>query len=322
MQIFDDQSKNMIMDWAQSLKNQIKIKLITTEHVETNQFVNFTKKFTEATSELTIDSEKGEKDLPYFQLKENIKYCALPLSRELKPFLEALSQINNHQVKLAEPIIKSLDKINIPVSLKLYIALECPHCPNVVRTIIPMAMICENLHLQIIDGTLFPETAQKDGVMSAPCLILDDDFRWTGEVKAQEIVEIITTRDPSQLSAATLKNILEEGDATWIAKQMMEKGEIFDGFIKLLLHEIWSVRLGAMVIVEELAETDPKLAEKICPQLTALFDKKDIPVQGDILYVLGEAGNSETKNWINNKIATLEHQDLIDAANDAMETLN
>ncbi len=322
MQIFDEQSKNMIMDWAQSLKNQIKIKLITTEHVETNQFINFTKKITDTASKLTVDSEKGEKDLPYFQLKENIKYCALPLSRELEPFLKALSQINNHQVKLAEPIIKSLDKINIPVSLKLYIALECPHCPNVVRTIIPMAMICENLHLQIIDGTLFPETAQKDGVMSAPCLILDDYFRWTGEVTAQEIIEIITNRDPSQLSATTLKNILEQGDASWIARQMMEKGEIFDGFIKLLLHETWSVRLGAMVIVEELAETNPKLAAKLCPELIALFDKKDIPVQGDILYVLGEAGNSETKKWINNKIDTFEHQDLIDAANDALEALD
>ncbi len=322
MQIFDEQSKNMIMDWAQSLKNQIKIKLITTEHVETNQFINFTKKFTETTSRLTVDSEKGENDLPCFLLKKNIKYSALPLSKELEPFLEALSHINNHEVKLAEPILQRLDKINIPVNLKLYIALECPHCPNVVRTIIPMAMICENLHLQIIDGTLFPETAQKDGVMSAPCLILDDDFRWTGEVKAQEIIEIIINRDPSQLSAASLKNILEQGDASWIARQMMEKGEIFDGFIKLLLHETWSVRLGAMVIVEELAETDPKLAAKLCPDLITLFDKKDIPVQGDILYVLGEAGNSETKKWINNKIDTLEHQDLIDAANDALETLN
>ena len=73
MQIFDDQSKNMIMDWAQSLKNQIKIKLITKEHVENNQFINFTKKITDTASELTIDSEKGEKDLPYFQLNENIK---------------------------------------------------------------------------------------------------------------------------------------------------------------------------------------------------------------------------------------------------------
>ena len=322
MQIFDEQSKNMIMDWAQSLKNQIKIKLITTEHVETNQFINFTRKFTETASRLTVDSEKGENDLPYFLLKKNIKYSALPLSKELEPFLEALSHINNHEVKLAEPIMQSLEKIDIPVNLKLYIALECPHCPNVVRTIIPMAMICENLHLQIIDGTLFPETAQKDGVMSAPCLILDDDFRWTGEVTAQEIIEIIINRDPSQLSATSLKNILEQGDASWIARQMMEKGEIFTGFIKLLLHETWSVRLGAMVIVEELAETDPKLAAKLCPELIDIFDRKEIPVQGDILYVLGETGNSETKKWINNKIATLKHQDLIDAANDALETLN
>ncbi len=322
MQIFDEQSKKIIMDWAQPLKNQIKIKLITTDHAETNQFINFTKKIGATASKLIIESKKGEKDLPCFQLKENIKYCALPLSRELEPFLEALSQINNHHVKLAEPIMQNLEKIDIPVNLKLYIALECPHCPNVVRTVIPMAMICENIHLQIIDGTLFPETAQKDRVMSAPCLILDDDFRWTGEVTAQEIIEIIINRDPSQLSATSLKNILEQGDASWIAKQMMEKGEIFTGFITLLLHETWSVRLGAMVIVEELVETDPKLAAKLCPELIALFDKKAVPVQGDILYVLGETGNSETKKWINNKIATLEHQDLIDAANDALETLN
>jgi len=321
MQIFDEQSKKRIMNWAQPLENPIKIALITTDHAETNQFINFTKKIGNTASKLIIESKKDEKDLPFFQLKENIKYCALPLSKELEPFLEALSHINNHEVKLAEPIMQSLENIDIQVTLKLYIALECPHCPNVVRTVIPMAMICENIHLQIIDGALFPETAQKDSVMSAPCLILDDDFRWTGEVTAREIIEIIINRDPSQLSATSLKNILEQGDASWISRQMMEKQKIFDGFIKLLLHETWSVRLGAMVIVEELAETDPKLAANLCPELIAIFDRKDIPVQGDILYVLGETGNSETKKWINNKIATLEHQDLIDAANDALEAL-
>jgi len=321
MQIFDEQSKKMIMDWDQLLKNPVKISLITTDHAETNQFINFTKKIEDTASKLIVESKKSENDLPCFQLKENINYCALPLSKELEPFLEALSHINNDEVKLAEPIMQSLEKIDIPVNLKLYIALECPHCPNVVRTVIPIAMICENIHLQIIDGTLFPETAQKDNVMSAPCLILDDDFRWTGEVTAQEIIKIIINRDPSQLSATSLKNILEQGDASWIARQMMEKQKIFDGFIQLLLHETWSVRLGAMVIVEELAETDPKLAAKLCPELIDIFDRKEIPVQGDILYVLGETGNSETKKWINNKIATLEHQDLIDAANDALETL-
>ncbi len=133
---------------------------------------------------------------------------------------------------------------------------------------------------------------------------------------------MITDRDPSQLSASTLKNIIEQGDASWIAKKMIEQEKIFNGFIKLLLHEIWSVRLGAMVIVEELVETHPELAAKLCPELIALFDTKDVPVQGDIFYVLGEAGSSETKKWITNKITTLEHQDLIDAANDALDTLD
>jgi hypothetical protein len=329
MQNFDEHTTNLIHGWEKSQQHQanqknqadlINIKLTTSDHAESSQFINFTNNFTKNTSKVIFESAKEKKDLPGFQIKDNITYSALPLSRELEPFLEALSQINNDQTKLSDSILQSLDQIDIPVNLKLYIALECPHCPNVVRTLIPLAMTCKNIHLHIIDGTLFPETAQKDGVMSAPCLILDDDFRWTGDVSVREIIAMIIDRDPSQLSAATLKNIVEQGDASWITGQMIEKKKIFDGFIKLLLHEVWSVRLGAMVIVEELAEADPELAVKICPRLIELFDSKDVPVKGDILYVLGEAGNNETQKWIKNKLATLEHKDLIDAANDAITT--
>ena len=157
--------------------------------------------------------------------------------------------------------------------------------------------------------------------MSAPCLILDDDFRWTGSVPAQEIVKMITSRDPSQLSAKTLKTILEQGDAAWIARQMVKKKKIFDAFIKLLVHETWSVRLGAMVVIEELVETDPDIAALLCPPLIDLFDGKDIPIQGDILYALGEAGDRKTKKWISEKLPKLEHQDLIDAAAEALDSL-
>jgi hypothetical protein len=326
MPIFDPQSKALIQNWDQTIEKQIKIKLITTDHAEDNQFVNFIDQLANMTSHLVIESKKGEKNLPGFLLKENITYSALPLGKELEPFLEALSQINGkHNMlsipPLSKPIRQTLDKIDIPVRLKLYIALECPHCPNVVRTVIPLALNCSNINLHIIDGSLFPETAQKDIVMSAPCLILDDDFRWTGSVPAQEIVKMITSRDPSQLSAETLKTILEQGDASWIAQQMIKKKKIFDGFIKLLLNETWSVRLGAMVIVEELVETEPDLAALLCPSLIDLFDGKEIPIQGDILYALGEAGDRKTEEWIKKKLPRLVRQDLIDAATEALESL-
>ena len=326
MPIFDPQSQALIQNWDQTIEKQIKIEFIATDHAEDNQFVNFIDQLVNMTSSLVIESKKGEKKLPGFLLKENITYSALPLGKELEPFLEALSQINGkHNMlsgpTLSKPIRQTLDKIDIPVRLKLYIALQCPHCPNVVRTVIPLALHCNNINLHIIDGSLFPETAQKDIVMSAPCLILDDDFRWTGSVPAQEIVKMITSRDPSQLSAETLKTILEQGDASWIAQQMIKKKKIFDGFIKLLLNETWSVRLGAMVIVEELVETEPDLAALLCPPMIDLFDGKEIPIQGDILYALGEAGDGKTKEWLEKKLPRLVHQDLIDAATEALESL-
>jgi hypothetical protein len=125
----------------------------------------------------------------------------------------------------------------------------------------------------------------------------------------------------AHLSTGTLKTILEQGDADWIARRMIEKNTIFDAFINLLLHETWSVRLGVMVVVETLAETDPELAARICPLLIHQFHGKDIPVQGDILYALGEAGDRKTMEWIKKKRIELTHTDLIDAAEEALETL-
>ncbi|WP_300460068.1 thioredoxin family protein [Desulfobacula sp.] len=326
MPIFDATSKTVILNWDQTMETPIKIKRIDTDHTENNQFINFTDQIRDTTSHLIIESEKQEKDLPGFLLKKNIFYSALPLEKELDPFLEFLSQINGSpsaaaESALSDPLRQTLDRLDIPVRLTLYIALQCPHCPAVVRTVIPLALYCSNIHLHIIDGSLFPETAQKDAVMSAPCLILEDDFRWTGGVTADEIVKMITSRDPAHLSADTLKTVLEQGDADWITRQMIEKNQIFDAFITLLIHKTWSVRLGAMVVVEALAETDPELAARICPLLIHRFPGKDIPIQGDILYALGEAGDRETMEWIKRKRIQLNHEDLMDAAEEALETL-
>jgi hypothetical protein len=191
----------------------------------------------------------------------------------------------------------------------------------VVSTIFPLAVFSDKINLHIIDGTLFPETAQRDKVMSAPCLILDNEFRWTGAVTAQEVLSMITQRDVSSLSSQTLKAILEQGDADWISQEMIQAGTIFQGFVPLLLYDTWSVRLGAMVVVESLAEENPELALKLCSPLIQAFDRSEIPVQGDILYALGETGNLGTKRWVEKRIRNLENEDLKEAAQDAIDAI-
>lgn len=340
MPLFNNSAKALIKSWNQTCDQKIHIKLILPlpsvktkadltlpDKKKTDQFTAIAVELQQLASNLLIETVNDEKERPGFELAKNIFFSAYPMEKELRPFLNALSCLNKinksdkKDLKLSKSIQNSLNQIDIPVKLKLYIALFCPHCPAMVETLVPLAFYCSQINLDIIDGSLFEQTAADDGVMSAPCLILDDHFRWTGSVAAQEIVDMITDRDPSQLSVDTLKNVMEQGDASWIAKQMILTQKIFDAFVQLLCHPTWSVRLGAMVVVEELAQDAPVLAARLCPLLINEFESKDFSVQGDILYALGEAGNESTRQWIDNKLHSFSHPDLIDAAKDAIETI-
>jgi glutaredoxin len=258
-------------------------------------------------------------DLPGFFLKKNILYSALPIERELSPFLKSLEALD--QPELGDGIQTTLNNIEVPCRLTLYIALQCPHCPEMVERLIPLAAACENIHLHIIDGSLFPEKAQEDKVMSAPCLILNDDARWTGAVAEEEILDMIINKESMDLDTKALKTILEDGRAEWITERMRSSNQLFKGFAGLLFHDTWSVRLGAMVVVETLAEEAPALCTDLEKILIDAFSSKDVPVQGDILYALGEIGTPDTRDWIAAHQAALAHEDLKDAAQDAIQSI-
>ncbi len=324
--MIDTIDRQTLFAWEKKQTRQQPLEILLTDHGKQERFESFGRSLSALAPSIRVSTSASQTSasqtpLPGFLLRENIIYSALALGRELSPFLKGLSCIQNRTPKPADPIQALLDQIHIPCDLTLYIAMQCPHCPGVVNTIFPLAAFSDKIHLQIIDGTLFPDAAQKAGVMSAPCLILDNGFRWTGAVTAEEVLSMITRRDVSLLSSQTLKTILEQGDADWISREMIQAGTLFQGFVQLLLHDTWSVRLGAMVVVESLAEERPELALKLCPLLIRAFDQNDIPVQGDILYALGETGNLETKRWVEKRIRNFENEDLKEAAQDAIDAI-
>ncbi|MCG8633017.1 MAG: thioredoxin family protein [Desulfobacterales bacterium] len=316
--MIDAAAEKTIRDWTPP--ENITISVLNADHPEQKHFKAFAGEWAGLSSAVTWTDDDQEADLPGFRLKDNITYSALPLERELPPFLSGLENLD--RPPLSPDIRKMLDRIQLPCELTLYIALQCPHCPGMVDALIPLAAYSDKIRLHIIDGSMFREQASIDKVMSAPCLILDKGFRWTGSVPETEVLSMIINRDPALLSTTTLKNILEEGDADWITEEMIRAGTIFDGFLGLILHETWSVRLGAMVVVESLAERAPDLGLKLAPMLIGRFEEQEIPVQGDILYVLGEIGDLETGAWIRACKNRIAHADLKDAADDAIDAVD
>lgn len=313
----DNMTKERIKAWTPLGRPTLGI--ANTEHPEQKKFESFARQWQEISASISWRQSSQPAALPGFFLKNNILYSALPLERELLPFLKGLDSLEKPHP--ANDIQKTLDNIKAPCRLTLYIALQCPHCPGMVERLIPLAAACEKIYLHIIDGSLFPDKAQEDKAMSAPCLILNDDTRWTGAVAEEEIVDMIVNKESMDLDTKALKTILEDGRAEWITQRMLTANRLFKGFSGLLLHETWSVRLGAMVVVEALAEKAPALCSDLEKILIEVFSTKDIPVQGDILYALGEIGTPDTLNWIAAQQEDLSHEDLKDAAKDAIQSI-
>lgn len=313
----DNKTKDLIKAWTPLGRPVLGI--AQTDHPEQKSFEAFAGQWQEISDSISWTDSSQPTQLPGFSLKNNILYSALPLERELSPFLKGLNQL--HIPDIADSIQTSLNSIKTPCRLTLYIALQCPHCPGMVERLIPFAAACEKIHLHIIDGSLFPEKAQEDKVMSAPCLILNDDTRWTGAVSEEEIIDMVLNKNSMDLDTKALKTILEDGRAEWVTEQMLASNRLFKGFAGLLLHEIWSVRLGAMVVVESLAEESPGLCADLETILIDAFSTKDVPVQGDILYALGEIGTADTRDWIAALQKTLSHEDLKEAADEAIQSI-
>jgi glutaredoxin len=226
------------------------------------------------------------------------------------PFLRALEMHfspDRATASMPEALRRQIESVSLPADLKIYVTPQCPFCPHVLSEIVPLALLNPLLHLDVIDGALFPELAEGDGVRSVPTVILDGAFRWTGAGHRDEIVNAVLNRDPARLGTKSLENFLKEGNAGALAQMMIDRRQVFPAFTDLLESPDWSVRLGAMVVVEEIAEKSPDLLAEMLDVLWNRLQDIKGPARGDVLYLFGFG--QPAKLWIDRLNGLLENED-------------
>ncbi len=315
------QDEKEIQKWQQSLSAKTQLRLILTGKDPDEAFIQFCETLSKLVPGISIKKEKDNEHItPAIRIRDRVTYQALPLGPELKPFLSAMKPENPLFPPLSQNIKELIDAAQTPAFLKLYITPQCPFCPGVANQLITLSAASENIRISIIDGTMFPELAKENDVQSAPTVILDQ-FRWTSKIQIEEIARAIAHRDPAELSATALQGIIHEGAASKVAQMMLEKGKIFPSFMELLVHEKWPVRLGAMVVMEEIIEKDRQLAAQAINPLQEGFDNHIDQIKGDILYILGEIGNPEVIPFIRAVLKHNQNKEIRTAADEAIETI-
>jgi len=316
-----EKEKQQIANWSRTIKDDIRITLILTEDERSQTFKDFCDDLTHIAPKIKIKQEKEDESKPPLIRIGNIGYQAIPTGRELELFLSVLADDDSQTQNGFLSVRKTLHQTRVPALLKVYIMPHCPFCPATVKQLLCLAAASESVKLTVIDGSFFPEKAASDNIRSAPTVLLDDQFYWTGSIQMEEIVDMILNQDPSQLSASSLKAMFEEGNALAVAGMMLDSGKIFPAFMELLVHKKWPVRLAAMVAFETIAEENHTLIHHTISYLWDCFSASEDTVKGDILYLLGKSRDKGIIPKLESVLNGPYGVDVKEAAQEALETL-
>jgi HEAT repeat protein len=102
---------------------------------------------------------------------------------------------------------------------------------------------------------------------------------------------------------------------------MLDAQKIFPAFYELLTHEKWPIRLGAMVVMEEIAAQAPGIAPEAIDPLWGRFEGVSDQVKGDILYLYGEIGDRKAIAWLEEVTAGKFNAEVKEAAKEALEKI-
>jgi glutaredoxin len=276
----------------EALQNPAVIKVNLSKNDLSKQFCKFVETLATVNNKFQpIYTTYSEDVPPTIEIKPNLRYMALPGGREMAPFLQTLISRSQGETSLAKRTLSRLATFITPTKIEVMVSPTCPHCPMVVSLVNQLALDSTYLEMTIIDITLFTDYAQKYSIRAVPTLVINGQEQLVGNLSEDLLVDKLTNQSPATFHPDSFKKIVKEGDAEKLAGMMVADGDVYRGALELLTDPDWSVRMGMMVVLEEVAERNPELVQTAYTHLVDLLDHGDANQRGDMAYLLGIIGN-------------------------------
>ncbi len=140
----------------------------------------------------------------YDTRKKNIRYYGLPSGQEFAPFIYVHQYIATGQLNLSKEARETVEAIENPLHIKIFVTPECPYCPLVVDAVNQMALVNDDLLVETIEAIELPKEADIYHVMYVPFIVINDPREWR-EYGAKP-VEVINGYLPPEDMAKVIYN--------------------------------------------------------------------------------------------------------------------
>jgi thiol-disulfide isomerase/thioredoxin len=249
----------------------------------------------------------------------NIHYFAAPEGAELAPFLDLLLWMGSDNEPPQSDSSKAIEKLAMPYHITVLMAPTCPHCPQVVRAALSLAVRTPSIMVSIVDALKFEDLAQGYKVKSTPTTIIDDGLTLIGRLTGEELAKNLLSLGKNGSLTPILESMIKAGRAEDAAVLLCAR-EQPQAVLPIYLSKEFSVRMGALVALEEALERNPRILDPIVEDLMPLLFQEEVGLRGDTAELLGKIGNPAAIPALR-KAAEDPDPDVREAAEEALQLL-
>ena len=259
---------NHLENLQAKLTHPLPLQFFKNHRPESDLFSQFLESFRKYIPQVPIMIETvPDAELPGLALGEGWRFHAVPEGNKLEILGDIILALDGQAPSLPPALQSRWEKLPLPPELTIFIAPQCPFCPQMVRQLIPLTMTAPRANITVIDASLFIELSREHDIKAVPTMIVNGVYRLTGAFTLSDLLDLTEKTDLAQLPATVMERMLKEGQAGVLGTFMLEKGLIFPNFLPLLVHPEINIRLGAMVVMETVGEEKPSLTASTLPWL-------------------------------------------------------
>jgi glutaredoxin-like protein len=204
----DDKKELLTNEFKEKLENPVKI-LMFTQEIEcrfcsdtrqlAQELATLSDKITAEVYDFVADANKAKEygidkipALAVIGKKDyGVRIYGIPYGYELQTLIDDVISVSKGRTDLTEKTKKILSEVTAPVHIQVFVSLTCHHCPVAAAVAHKLAVESDFVRADVIDGSEFPQLAQKYAVMGVPKIIINEKTEFVGAFNEDLFAEYV-----------------------------------------------------------------------------------------------------------------------------------
>ncbi len=122
---------------------------------------------------------------------KGVSFHGVPGGHEFNSFVVGLYNAAGPGQAIANEDVIRAKNINKKIEIDLAVTLSCTNCPELVMAVQRIALLNDNISLDIYDLSHFEQLKTKHNIMSVPCMIINEEHVYFGKKTINEVLSIL-----------------------------------------------------------------------------------------------------------------------------------